>query len=45
MIDLVEWVDALNAGSAAAKEGPVFELVPLPHRAQFLNVIESEACI
>lgn len=38
---LVEWVNALNAGSIAAKDGPVLELVPLPHCAQFLNVIEA----
>jgi hypothetical protein len=38
---LIAWVDDLNATSCAAKDGPVVELLPLPHCAQFLNVIES----
>ncbi len=38
---LIEWVDDLNATSRASKAGPVVELLPLPHCAQFLNVIES----
>ncbi len=38
---LIEWVDDLNATSRAARGGPEVELLPLPHCAQFLNVIES----
>jgi hypothetical protein len=38
---LIEWVDNFNAESRSTRDGPVVELVPLPHCAQFLNVIES----
>ena len=38
---LIEWVDGVDAQYSATTAGPVVELLPLPHRAQFLNVIES----
>jgi hypothetical protein len=38
---LVDWIDAFNMETIAAKEGPQITLVPLPSRSQFLNVIES----
>ena len=38
---LVEWLDAFNATTKKANEGPLIELVPLPTSSQFLNVIEA----
>ncbi|MFZ4539524.1 IS630 family transposase, partial [Propionivibrio sp.] len=38
---LVEWLDAFNATTKIANEGPLIELVPLPTSSQFLDVIEA----
>ncbi len=38
---LLSWLDSFNAKSQEIGEGPAIELVPLPSRSQFLDVIES----
>ena len=38
---LVSWLDSFNAQSQEIGDGPTIELVPLPSRSQFLDVIES----
>jgi transposase len=40
-VALISWLDAFNAQTQTIHEGPVIEFVPLPSRAQFLDVIES----
>lgn len=40
-IELVNWLDALNAETLRLGNGPYVEFVPLPISSQFLNVIES----
>ena len=38
---LMSWLDTFNAQSQEIGDGPDIELVPLPSRSQFLDVIES----
>ena len=38
---LTSWLEDLNARTAGIGDGPIIELVPLPSRSQFLDVIES----
>jgi transposase len=38
---LIQWLDQFNEATRRLGAGPVFELVPLPTSAQFLNVIEG----
>lgn len=38
---LITWLDSFNAQSQKIGDGPAIELVPLPSRSQFLDVIES----
>jgi transposase len=38
---LVSWLDAFNTQTRGIGDGPTIELVPLPSRSQFLDVIES----
>ena len=40
-IELINWLDALNAGTVRHGNGPYVEFVPFPTSSQFLNVIES----
>jgi hypothetical protein len=40
-VALISWLDVFNAHTRVNGQGPVIEFVPLPSRAQFLNVIES----
>jgi transposase len=38
---LLDWISELNHYAKKQKKGPIIEVVPLPARSQFLNVIES----
>jgi transposase len=38
---LTSWLDVFNARTREIRHGPIIELVPLPSRSQFLDVIES----
>ena len=39
--NLVDWLDKFNNRTKETGKGPLIEFIPLPNRAQFLNVIEA----